>query len=187
MHKIPISGGPHTGKTTLHNKLKETRPDFYFVPEPAEIVINRELQKQKRNPNYIPKIPSIDYRKFCPLVIEESLKLEAEIPKDTKIAILDRSLFDTLGYCRLNSTEEFIPKINKAIKLAGYTVAIFCAPVGNYNITTTRRETAEEALITHQFLSEAYEQSRLPIIHLPPTEKVEERLAILEQALETYI
>ena len=35
MRKIPISGGPHSGKTTLLNALRKEYPAAHFLEEPA--------------------------------------------------------------------------------------------------------------------------------------------------------
>ncbi len=102
MKKIPISGGPHTGKTTLFEALKKEFPKAYFVPEPAEIVIQRQRDKQKLDSNYKGIFPVTNYQAFMPLVIEESLKLEAIIPLETKIVFQDRCLIDNIGYACLN-------------------------------------------------------------------------------------
>lgn len=103
MIKIPISGGPHTGKTTLLEALRHEFPDAYFVPEPATEVIEHELALHNSNPDYIPNVPWIDYKKFGPVVGERSVELEALIPTTARVAFQDRSLFDTIGYARLNN------------------------------------------------------------------------------------
>ena len=41
MKKLVISGGPHTGKTTLHEELRSVYPAFHYVPEPATTVLRR--------------------------------------------------------------------------------------------------------------------------------------------------
>jgi len=50
MHKIPISGGPHTGKTTLFNALRAEFADAYFLAEPASMVMDREMKKEQETP-----------------------------------------------------------------------------------------------------------------------------------------
>ena len=184
MLKIPISGGPHTGKTTLAEALRSEFADAYFVPEPAETVISRELAKQALNPDYIPVAPWIDYSIFGPAVADESMVLEADIPADARLVFQDRSLIDTIAYCRLNGFESFIPEVQKRIKLANYAVALFCEPVGTYTATDVRRETADEAKRTHDFLAEAYDESGIQIVHLPAV-SVEDRIAIVRDVIRT--
>jgi predicted ATPase len=184
MLKIPISGGPHTGKTTLVEALRSEFADAYFVPEPAETVINRELAKQALNPDYIPVAPWIDYSIFGPAVADESTALEADIPADAHLVFQDRSQIDTIAYCRLNGFEGFVPEVQKRIKLANYTVALFCEHVGTYTATDVRRETAEEAKRTHDFLAQAYDESGIQIVHLPAV-SVEDRITIVRNVIQT--
>lgn len=182
--KIPISGGPHTGKTTLIEALKQEFPNAYFVPEPATEVIEHELSLQAQDSSYVPRVPWIDYAKFGPLVTQKSVELEAAIPKDADLAFQDRSLIDTVAYCRLNDFEKYLPEVRRRIAVARYAMAFFCEPVGNYTATQVRRETEDEARQTHDFLSEAYDEAGISIIHLPPV-TVEERISIVRSEIES--
>jgi len=183
MRKIPISGGPHSGKTTLLEALKTEFPEAHFVPEPAETVITRELAKEAENPDYTPIVPWIDYTKFGPAVADESETLEAAIPATTTTVFQDRSLIDTIGYARLSGFESFVPEVQRRAKLANYTLALFCEPVGNYAATNIRRETVEEARVTHDFLAKAYDEAGIPIVHLPAV-SVENRLQIVHESIK---
>lgn len=183
MRKIPISGGPHSGKTTLLEALKTEFPEANFVPEPAETVITRELAKQALDPLYIPVVPWIDYKAFGPVVADESEVLEAIVPRDADIVFQDRSLIDTIGYARLNDFDSFVPEIRRRAKFANYTLALFCEPVGDYMATEIRRESAEEARITHDYLAAAYDEAGIPVVHLPAV-SVEDRLAVIQEAIK---
>lgn len=182
MRKIPISGGPHSGKTTLLEALRGEFEDAYFVAEPAERVISRELAKQAEDVTYTPNVPWIDYSKFGPEVADESVTLEANIPDLANLVFQDRSLIDTIAYCRLNGFENFIPEVERRIKVARYSLALFCEPVGTYTATEVRRESAEEAQITHDYLAEAYDNSGIAVIHLPAI-PVTERIEIIRSAI----
>jgi predicted ATPase len=182
MRKVPISGGPHSGKTTLLEALRDEFVNAYFVAEPAERVITRELAKQAQDTAYTPNVPWIDYSKFGPAVADESVILEVDIPDAADLVFQDRSLIDTIAYCRLNGFESFIPEVERRIKVARYTLALFCEPVGTYTATDVRRETAEEAQRTHDFLAEAYDHSGITVVHLPAV-PVPERLELVRAAL----
>ena len=178
MLKIPISGGPHTGKTTLLEALRAEFPDAHFVPEPAERVIARELGKEQDDPEYTAIVPMRDYRKFAPLVVEESVALEDEIPEGVDVVFQDRSLIDNVGYGKLNDFTDFLPEVHRKIVVARYSFSLFCAPVGEYAKSAIRHETAEEAVETHRHLMDAYSQSGIEVVHLPAV-AVEQRLEII--------
>ncbi len=182
MHKVPISGGPHSGKTTLLEALRNEFEGAHFVAEPAERVITRELARQAEDATYTPNVPWIDYSKFGPEVADESVTLEADIPNSAELVFQDRSLIDTIAYCRLNGFESFIPEVERRIMIARYSLALFCEPVGTYTTTDIRRETAEEAQRTHDFLAEAYDHSGIQVVHLPAV-PVPERLSIMRTAI----
>lgn len=182
MRKVPISGGPHTGKTTVLNALRAEYPEAFFVDEPAERVIADELRKEEESQSYVGRFPWNSYPEFAPLVVEESVRLEAALPAEADLVFQDRSLVDNIGYCRLKGFEDIIPDVEKLIRAAQYTIAFFCEPVGTYTPTVIRRETPQEAQETHTHLSRAYEESGLLVVHLPGV-SVEERLTIIRETL----
>jgi predicted ATPase len=182
MMKIPISGGPCTGKTTLVGALQKRFPEAYFVDEPATQVIDRELSFEARHDDYEPKVPWLDYPNFAPLAIAESERLEAAIPHDAKVTFLDRSLVDNIAYGRINSFEDLMPDVQLRIWLARYSFALICQPLEKYLATEVRRETVEEALSTHEAIVKAYSESELEVVTLPPV-SVEERVSIVEWVL----
>lgn len=181
MYKIPISGGPHTGKTTLLNALRKEFPSAYFVDEPAERVITRELEREQKEEGYRGIFPVTSYSAFVPLVIAESLELEAAIP-DVTISFQDRSLIDNIGYGTLNQQTVAFPELERHIAAAGYAFALFCEPVGTYSATAVRHETAEQARETHEHLAAAYNNSGINVIHLPAV-PVPDRVEMVSQAI----
>jgi predicted ATPase len=182
MRKIPISGGPHTGKSTLLKALRDEFNYADFVPEPAERVITRELAKQAKDATYTPNVPWLDYSKFGLEVADESVRLEARIPDSVDLVFQDRCQIDNIAYFRLNGFESFIPEVERRIEVARYSFALFCEPVGTYTTTEVRRETEEEARRTHDFLAEAYDHAGITVIHLPAV-PVPERLSIIRSAI----
>jgi predicted ATPase len=181
--KIIITGGPHTGKTTLLEGLKLEFPDAYFVPEPATNVINREQEAQRANPGYEPRLPWIDYRQFGPLVADESEILEAGIPESTRLAFQDRSLIDTIAYSRVEGFHEFVPELQRRIQLARYNLAFFCQPVGDYELTSVRRELPKKAAQTHSEIRRAYEESGLDVVEIPSV-SVSRRIDLITKVLQ---
>ncbi|MCL1877181.1 ATP-binding protein [Candidatus Saccharibacteria bacterium] len=182
MKKIVITGGPCTGKTTLINALKEKFPDAYFVEEPAAAVIARELDRAKIDANYAPIVPWAEYEKFVPLVVDESIKIESEIPRDAEVAFLDRSLIDNFVYFDINNFHEFDDMVRAKIADAHYDFALICEPVGMFEATDIRREDADQAAKLHQLTREVYEKSGLEIITIPFV-TVPERVEIVAELL----
>ena len=184
INKIPISGGPCTGKTTLVEALRERFPIAHFVDEPATQVIDRELSFAARHDDYEPVVPWSNYPDFATLAIAESEMLEAAIPPDTGVAFLDRSLVDNIAYGRINGFEDLLPDVRLRVWLARYSFALICQPLEKYLATEVRRETAEEALVTHAAIEEAYRESELEVVVLPPV-SVAERVSLVEAALQS--
>lgn len=182
MRKIIISGGPHTGKTTLLNKLKERHPYIHYVSESATNVIEKEKRKELEDSNYVGKFPWNNYPEFGKLVIQESLILESEIPQETKIVILDRSLIDTLAYARLENCDFLIPSVKSLIESANYDTVLFCDFVGEYSATDIRHEDEEKARKTHNYLLRAYDESDLKLVHIPSV-SVEDRVGLVSKLL----
>jgi predicted ATPase len=177
--KIPISGGPHSGKTTLFRELQRHYPEAHFVPEPAERVIAHQLELQEKDLKHQAILPLEDYKGFSPLVREEAIRLEREIPTHARLVFQDRSLVDNYAYDALNGLQS--PKLlGEHIRMAGYTLAFFCAQVGNYTPTAIRRESPEQARNIHIALQSAYEESEIEVVHLPPI-SLRERLQIVSR------
>lgn len=182
--KIILFGGPHTGKTTLMNGLRqELAPSTHFVPEPAELIIAQELEREKQEPGYTGIYPTTRYPEFVHLVMAKSVELEAQIPPESDKALLDRSLIDNIAYARLNNHEHLIPSIERMVTEAGYTAALLCNFVGTYAQTAVRAESEEQAHFIHDNLVEAYEASGVKIIEIPALD-VASRLAMATSVIE---
>ena len=181
--KIVLSGGPHTGKTTLMEGLRRGLPHIHFVPEPAEQIITAELAKQRQQPGYEGIFPTTRYSDFVHLVVARSVELEAEIPEESSKAVLDRSLIDNIGYARLNGHDHLIPDIQRRVRTANYTAALLCDFVGTYTQTPVRPETEEFAHAIHDHLVVAYRESGIPVITIPALD-VERRLGMAIEVIE---
>ncbi len=186
MLKVPITGGPGTGKTTLVGELPGIFPDAHFVPEPAEIVISAELALAEDDPEYTPAVPWVDYSRFGPKVTAKSEELEGEIPSGAEIVFQDRSLIDTIAYCRIEGFEEYIPTVLGKVAVARYSFAFFCEQLETYSQSDVRHEDEDKASITHQQLRAAYTESGLMVVSLPAV-SVEERLNIVEGHVEQLV
>ncbi|MGC4043214.1 MAG: ATP-binding protein [Armatimonas sp.] len=112
-HRIVITGGQHSGKTTLLEEIKNV--GITTVPESAMILIN-DLNKQKGV-----SLQS-DWRKnnradFQLRLARLQLDLEKEVADLNQPVFFDRSLIDIIAYCRVKNIDT--PKILDNINLTG--------------------------------------------------------------------
>lgn len=177
MKKIIITGGPHTGKTTLLEGLRSELPNVYFIDEPAELLIGEERNKTAENPGYEGIYPWNRYPEFAKLVMQKSIELEQAIPSDAEIAILDRSIVDNIGYARAYGWENLIPEVMRLARAANYSSALFCDFVGEYSQTAVRSESESQARLTHAYLLGAYKQVGVDVVHVPAL-PIKERLSL---------
>jgi predicted ATPase len=183
--KFIFAGGPHVGKTTLLNGMRERMPDAHFVPEPAEILISKELAKQEQEADYTPILPTTHYGEFVHMVVGLSVELEASIPKESEVALLDRSIIDNIGYATLNGHHHLIPEMQRLVDAADYTAALLCDPVGTYTQTAVRPESEDFARTIHSHLVDAYYQSGVPVIKIPAL-GVDARLNKVESVIRNF-
>jgi len=186
MNKIIISGGPSTGKSTTFELLKEEFPQAHFVPEPAEIVIRNEIEKQRKDSEYVPILPTTHYPEFSKLNIDQSVKLETDIPKNASLAIYDRSLLDDKGYAKHYGFEDFIPEIDTWFINIGFSAIFFCETLSLYEKNDIRREDRAQGQDIHNHLRSVYEESALPMTILPAVSR-EERIRIIKSHINELI
>lgn len=179
MRKIAISGGPHSGKTTLLGSLQSKMPQYEYVPEPATVVLSEtkgtdsDSEKHRRE---ILESPLL----FCTLCMKQSILSEARINQDVSLAFFDRSLVDTIAYSRRDRCDELVPVVRLLAERAIYQVVLFCEPVGKIR---DRIENTAKAKYTHNLLREAYEEMGIDIISLPAI-STEERIKIIKSNLD---
>lgn len=160
MKKIVISGGPHTGKTSLINALNERFPEYSYTPEPASTVLEEYALQEG---NYWRDIFDSPLR-FCTACMWKSLQLEKAINHESEMSFQDRSLVDTIAYSRRDNCPDLVPIVKSLAKNALYDMVLFCEPVGEMS---DRIESDYEAQITHKLLREAYEEMEIPIVSIP--------------------
>ncbi len=180
MVKIIITGAPHTGKTTLLGVLKSRHPDYIYIPEAATLVIENEYRQEKSQEGYVGTFPWNNYAAFGPKVIAKAIELEKDLPSEPGLAILDRSLIDTIAYAKMNDCEHLLSDLHNQIKAAHYRKAFFCDFVGTYQSDHIRSESFEEAQMTQHALQTAYEECDIEVIEMPAI-PVEERILLLEK------
>ena len=172
IHKIVITGGPHTGKTTLFEGLRDTLPDAAFVEEPATQIL------QEGDAEELLAHPSL----FCVRCIDRSLSSEALAMRKSNLLILDRSLIDTVAYARRDDCEELLPSLQHQVEQARYTGALICDFVGAYAQSDIRYEGPKEAAATHELIIAAYHESGIPTIEIPAL-PLDERITLANEAI----
>lgn len=178
MNKVVISGGPHTGKTTLINSLAEKYPEFQYLPEPATVVLSEAQEKDGLKWRELFDSPL----EFCTRCMYLSLKSEESINHSSQFVFLDRSLVDTIAYSRRDHCEELVPLVKALALQAMYDIVLFCEPVGQIS---DRVEDAEMASTTHRLLREAYEEVGVSL-HSIPTTDVQSRIELVENILASH-
>ncbi|MCA9348554.1 ATP-binding protein [Candidatus Saccharibacteria bacterium] len=185
--KLVLTGGPHSGKTTLFNQLKEAFPEAHFVPEPAESVILRELDKQAIDPDYTPILPTTDYPSFLPIVVDESLRLEA-LAAGSELVICDRSLVDNLAFIAINAAGDLATRhVSRLAAAARYSFALFLEQLPTYANTPVRRESREFAariaLATHSVYANCFAGNMADL----PAVGLEARAELARQKIEGFL
>jgi predicted ATPase len=177
MPKIIISGGPHTGKTTLFNSLEQKYGgEAAFVSEPATTVI------KNLGGTAIVSNPA----EFCRQCIDVSILQESLASEKSSIVIQDRSLVDTVAYARRDGCDDLIPRLWHLIGLAEYSQVLFREPVGSYLNTYERYEDEETAQRTHGMLLTAYHEAGIPLVDVPAA-SVSERVNIASYYIDGAI
>ncbi len=170
MKRFVLTGGPYSGKSTLLKALKDK--GYAVIEETAREFIDKEMEKEKKDRSYEPKVPWISQKRFAIAFLP--VQKEKENKTKGKIIFQDRSLVDPVAYCKAggdNVEKEF----SKAIKDAGYTKAFILDLLPGYKIDSVRKEGIEFRKDVHRMLKETYEHFGIPVVSVPVW-SVDERL-----------
>ena len=171
--KIVLSGGPHTGKTTIFKRLKKKYPKMYFIPEAGGLVIKEMIDLGEEI-----KWTS----EFQKRIIQKAIDCENRIPENT-ITILDRSIIDSIAYYNFHGLPDSAAKSKVLVKNAKYSKIFFCEHVGGYKKNEIRRESEEEAEALHKYIFTACKESGIDMTILPNI-SVEKRIKIISEFIE---
>jgi predicted ATPase len=113
--KIPIVGGPCSGKSTglVHINEKLTSLGFtpLFVPESATILFNSGLSQSRVGSNYLFQSMLFDYQIQNEIYFDKQASLLGHSGKKS-IIILDRSLIDGKAYCTPQIWQQILDERN---------------------------------------------------------------------------
>jgi len=163
MKKYIITGGPHSGKSSVLELLE--KQGIQVLHETARLIIQEDQEKKKLDPSYNYLYPWEDQNIFCRRCHERQLEREKELTGD--LAILDRSVIDNLAYAAVEKID-LNPKIYKDIADAGYEKKVFFFELLNsYKTDSQRKDSEEQVKAVHGELYNIYRNLGFEIIDVP--------------------
>lgn len=163
-----ITGAPHSGKTTLIEKLREM--GYRVVLEAARVYIDEEIKKGKILEDI--RKNELDFqRKILEVKVENEKKESQE-----EIVFWDRGIPDSLAYYEmLGFTEDKF--LQEAIEKAEYK-KVFLLGTLSYKKDYARIESEEQQKIIHDLLRKAYKNNKYELIEVGDVD-LEERIEII--------
>lgn len=163
MKKYIITGGPHSGKSSVLKILE--KKGIQVLHETARLIILEDQEKKKADPTYRHLYPWEDQSIFCRRCHERQVKREKSLSGD--LVILDRSVIDNLAYAAVAGIE-LNPEIYKDIINAGYEKKVFLFELlDSYKTDRQRKDSEEQVKAVHRVLIKAYSDLGFEIINIP--------------------
>ena len=175
--KVVLTGGPHSGKTTLLLELARRRARV--VPEAAIEVIGRlaaELGREAAR-----EWRHTHVTEFQELIARRQLELErAQPPSPGQPWFCDRGLVDGLVYFQLAGVEPS-PFVRRAARESRYDVVVLCELVLPFveRPESGRSSGLQRALEIETRLEHAYGRLGYPLLRLPAVSPVAARAQLL--------
>jgi predicted ATPase len=163
MKKYIITGGPHSGKSSVLKLLE--KQSIQVMYETARLIIREDQEKKKTDPSYHHLYPWEDQSIFCRRCHERQLEREKKLSGD--MVILDRSIIDNLAYAAVENIK-LNPKIYKDIENAGYEKKVFFLELlPGYKTDRQRKDSEEQVKAVHRELYNVYSSLGFEIIKIP--------------------
>ncbi|MBG2877535.1 AAA family ATPase [Proteus alimentorum] len=159
-HRIILTGGPGSGKTTLINELKNRG-------YPCSLEAGRAIIQDQSVIDGI-ALPWADPNAFAQAMLIWELRSWHEASSNKILYFYDRGLPDIAGYLLLCGLA--IPKhLDKAITLFRYSENVFIAPPWTevYTQDKERKQTEKEAEETYLAMIAAYKKYHYNLTELP--------------------
>jgi predicted ATPase len=168
-----VAGGPSSGKSTLIGQLAKL--GYATYPEAANILIDQEMAKGRA----LEEIRA-DEAEFQKRILDMQLEIERNAPRDL-IVFFDRGVPDGIAYYRLYglNPDDFAKFCERGV----YRKIFFCEQLP-FDKTRVRIEDAQTAEKLSRYLREAYESLDYPIVSLPATSLIEDRVRIVLAEIE---
>lgn len=175
MVKIVLSGGPHTGKTSLLEAYTRFDPTVVSFPEPASVV----LAEHDGEKGYTVDELVADPARFCAACLEVAHRQHQSVTHGA-IALFDRGVADTIVYAQMAGLDGIADRAEQSARAAAYDRVILCEFVGTYG---ERVETIEQATEIHQRLARVYRELGIRTVTMPAT-TIPERVYLLQEIIK---
>lgn len=165
IHRVVISGGPCSGKTTLIDELSKIHP---IRKEVAREIIKKELSEGGTC------VPWIDNECFSTAVLkQQNIDFESA---ERGITFYDRGFADVLGYMKFYGQEHLTCNFDQLMKNKRYHNQIFLLPPWKdiYVKDDERKEEFEEAEKIYEYIKSYYSSFGYEIVTVPH-DKLEKR------------
>ncbi len=163
MKKYIITGGPHSGKSSVLKLLEDQ--GIKVLHETARLIIREDQEKKRLDPSYHHLYPWEDQSIFCRRCHDRQLEREKELSGD--LVILDRSVIDNLAYAAVEGIE-LDKKIYRDIEKAGYEKKVFFFELlRSYETDSQRKDSEEQVKAVHRELYNVYSNLGFEIIDIP--------------------
>lgn len=168
-----ITGGPGVGKTTLLRELE--RKGFICSREVARDIIREQVESGGD------AVPWANTEGYSHLMLARSIEAYLEHRSATLSVFFDRGIPDVLCYARIiNRTAD---EVESACHTYRYNQKVFIAPPWEeiYATDRERKQTFQEAVLTHAMMTEAYQSCGYELIELPRTSAKERAEFVIAQ------
>jgi len=182
--KIAITGGPHSGKTTLLAELAAR--GFAVVPEAAISVIEElvaELGRDRARAWRLTHVPQFQER-----IAQRQLQLEYAARQESAAAVFcDRGLVDGLAYMRLAGAPP-TPFVKAAVASSRYDLIVLCEICLPFKprIETGRTSDLRRAREIEASLVVTYREFGYHLLRLPAEATVASRADLLLEELSRH-
>lgn len=178
-HRFVISGGPHSGKTTLVQGLASY--GFAVVPEAAREIIAEQQTLEAQGERAT--LPWTDLVAFQLLVLERQLDLEARVNGEP--TVLDRSVIDNIAYCHVFDAKppaRLVREVERRIAEGVYHSQVHILSPLPYAQDAQRKEDPELAARICAALPQTYKDFGFNVEEIPVL-PIEERNEYVAQRL----
>lgn len=182
--KIALTGGPHSGKTTLLAELAAR--GFSTVPEAAIGVIEELVAKLGREEARAWRLTHVP--QFQEQIAERQLQLECAARQENAAAVFcDRGLVDGLAYMRLVGAAP-TPFVKAAVQSSRYDAIVLCDICLPFRsrVETGRTSDLQRAREIEASLIATYRELGYTLIRLPAIEPVAARADLLLDTLSQH-